>query len=330
MAANGTLPRLGQYVASGRFADAARLLQEAVAAGDAEAMLELAHWRIRGNIVRRDLAAARDLLGRSAAGGNETARRLHAYFLASGVGGPADWAGALAGLRALAARDSQAKAQLRLLDRMKLQADGTPVSLAEGDALAAAPAVTLYRDFLTAAECDYLRDLGTPALQPSVVVDPHTGAMVPNPIRVSDAAAFGVYDEDLVVNAINRRIAAHSATAPGQGEPLQLLRYRAGGEYRAHMDALPNEPNQRQSTMLVYLSDGYTGGETVFPRIGLRVSSKKGDALLFRNVDGAGRPEPLSIHAGLPVTRGEKLIATRWIRQTRFTYPPPHPMLDAL
>jgi prolyl 4-hydroxylase len=160
------------------------------------------------------------------------------------------------------------------------------------------------------------------------VVDPATGRMVPNPVRSSDAAIFGVYAEDLVVNALNRRIAAASGTRPEQGEPLQLLRYRPGGEYKPHLDALPAEPNQRILTMLVYLSDDHEGGETSFPHTGLTFRGRIGDALLFGNAGADGRPDPLSLHAGLPVTKGAKYLASRWIRAEKFTYPPPRPILD--
>jgi prolyl 4-hydroxylase len=161
-----------------------------------------------------------------------------------------------------------------------------------------------------------------------VVVDPATGQLIPHPIRRSEAAVFGVLAEDLVVNALNRRIAAMSGTRLDQGEPLQLLRYRPGGEYRTHMDALPAEPNQRVLTVLVYLSDDYEGGETSFPHAAITFRGKTGDALLFRNAGADGRPDPLSLHAGLPVTRGAKYLASRWIRAGRFTYPPPRPILD--
>jgi hypothetical protein len=37
--------------------------------------------------------------------------------------------------------------------------------------------------------------------------------------------------------------------------------------------------------------------------------------LLFANVDAATRaPDPLTLHAGLPPTRGEKWIFSQWIR----------------
>ena len=181
---------------------------------------------------------------------------------------------------------------------------------------------------MSATECAWLREAGEPALRPSLVADPGTGRMVPHPVRSSDAAMFGVFAEDLVVNALNRRIAALSGTRPDQGEPLQLLRYRPGGEYKPHMDALPAEPNQRILTVLVYLSDDYEGGETSFPNTGLSFRGRSGDALLFRNAGDDGRADPLALHAGLPVTSGVKYLASRWIRAGRFTYPPPKPLVE--
>ena len=70
--------------------------------------------------------------------------------------------------------------------------------------------------------------------------------------------------------------------------------------------------------MLVYLNDAYTGGETLFLKIGLRVRGETGDGLLFRNAAVDGTPDMDSLHAGLPVLSGEKLIASRWIRQKPF------------
>jgi prolyl 4-hydroxylase len=194
--------------------------------------------------------------------------------------------------------------------------------------LSTAPRVAACEGFMTKIECAYLRESAEPALEPSMVIDPTTGALVPHPVRSSDAATFGVFAEDLVVNALNRRMAAVSGTRFDQGEPLQLLRYRPGGEYKPHMDALPAEPNQRVLTVLIYLSDDYQGGETRFPHTGLSYRGRTGDALLFRNAGADGRPDPLSLHAGLPVTRGIKYLASRWIRAGKFTYPPPKPILD--
>jgi prolyl 4-hydroxylase len=322
------IARVNGLIGAGQYAEAARLLIGAAAGGDVAAIAGLAQARIAGNLIRRDLAAARDLLRRAGAAGDRDSALLHASFLAAGVGGPADWAGALASIRTLAPSEPRAAAQLRLLDAMDLDAEGFPVRAPETRLLAEAPHAVAVDNFVSEAEGRYLQRQVEAALEPSTVVDPATGRMVSHPVRRSDAAMFGVFAEDLVVNAINRRMAALSGTAPAQGEPLQLLRYRPGGEYKPHMDALPSEPNQRILTILIYLSDGYRGGETQFPRTGLSFRGRRGDALLFRNATEDGQADPLSIHAGLPVTSGTKIIASRWIRARPFTYPPPKPFLD--
>jgi prolyl 4-hydroxylase len=167
-------------------------------------------------------------------------------------------------------------------------------------------------------------------LEPSHVVDPQTRRLIPHPVRKSKGAMFGVYTEDLVINAINRRIGMVSGTAFEQGEPLQLLQYQRGDEYRPHLDALPNEPNQRILTLIIYLSDDYDGGETLFLRTGFSFRGQKGDALLFANVLPDGRPDPLSLHCGTPVTRGTKTIATRWVRRSTFAYPAPQSVLSKI
>ena len=328
MAQVGTIGQIEALLRARRFAEAARMLLAAAGGGDAAAAAELAHWRIAGNIVRRDLAAARRLLALAGAKGDAGSALLHASFLAAGVGGRDDWPGAVAALTALTPRDRGAAAQLRLIQAMDLDADGFPRSPPQARTLSQTPRVAIAEGFMTPAECAYLRAAGEPALEPSMVVDPASGKMVPHPVRSSDAAMFGVYAETPAVNALNRRIASLSGTDPAQGEPLQLLRYAPGGEYKPHMDALPAEPNQRILTVLVYLSDDYEGGETQFVRTGLAYRGRTGDALLFRNADADGRPDPMALHAGLPVTRGVKYLASRWIRAERFTFPPPRPLLD--
>ena len=323
------ISRAETLLRSERYAEAAQTLGTAAGAGDPDALAALAQWRIAGNVIRRDLVAARDLLGRAAAAGNPDAALLHASFLASGVGGSDQWAEALSALSALASDDARAASQLDLLRAMDLDSNGFPAAPLATRQLSSVPHVLCSEGFMTAAECSYLKSSLERAFQPSLVVDPATGQMIAHPVRKSDWAVFGVHAEDLVVNALNRRIAALSGTRLDQGEPLQLLRYRAGGEYRPHMDALPpTQPNQRILTVLVYLTDDYEGGETSFPRTGLSFRGRTGDALLFRNVAADGSPDPMALHSGLPVSSGEKLIASRWIRERRFTYPPPQPILN--
>jgi prolyl 4-hydroxylase len=117
-----------------------------------------------------------------------------------------------------------------------------------------------------------------------------------------------------VIRAINRRIAAISETDIDQGEALSVLRYQPAQQFRLHHDAIAGVANQRTKTVLLYLNDGFVGGETYFPATDMKIAPVAGDAIVFTNVDDAGRPDPLATHAGLPVERGVKWLATRWIR----------------
>lgn len=326
--ASPLVTKVQQLTDAGRVAEASTILFGEAAEADGEALLIRAVWRVQGRFVRRDIVAAREHLARAAALGHHKAALFHSYFTASGVGGPANWTEAVATLTSLASEDCDAARQLNLLQEMDLLACGFPASPPRPRLLSATPHVAVCQSFMTRNECAYLGERAHPHLTRSVVVDPASGKLIPHPVRNSSGTHFGIFDEDLVVNAINRRLAALSGTSPGNGEPLQVLQYVPGDEYRPHMDALPAEPNQRVITILVYLSDGYAGGETFFPQTGLSFRGEVGDALLFRNTTADGRSDPASLHAGLPVTQGTKLIASRWIREQPFVYPPPRPRLN--
>jgi len=321
-------PAAGSHalLAEGRPEDAYRLLTSPQAAGDADALFTLANWRLSGQIIRRDLAAARDLFRRAAEAGHEEAGRIHIAFVGSGIGGPADWPSALALLRRRL--DPEAGAQRALIERMRLAPSGDPLDLPAETRLSTRPWASAFHALFSPSECAFLIDQAQPWLAPSVVIDPQTGRQLRNPIRTSDGMSFGYVQEAPAIHALNRRIAAAAGTDVTQGEPLQVLRYRPGQEYRPHVDAVAGEPNQRILTVLVYLTDDYEGGETLFLRTGLRFKGGKGDALIFRNTLPDGRADDMAQHAGLPVTSGEKIVASRWIRARPFVFPPPRPLLD--
>jgi prolyl 4-hydroxylase len=127
-----------------------------------------------------------------------------------------------------------------------------------------------------------------------------------------------------VVHCLNLRLAAAAGLPAENGEMLSILRYEPGQEYRPHFDFLgaTSDPiaqfesaGQRVRTLLVYLNDDFDGGETEFSTNGLKVKGETGDGILFHNVDDAGQADLSSRHAGLPVTRGAKWLASKWFRE---------------
>ena len=198
---------------------------------------------------------------------------IHCNLVASGV----DWEEGLRLLRDLARSSPRCRRELEIVEAM---APGPPPA---GEVVSEAPHIVLFRKLFTEAECRYLIEAATPMLAPSVVVDAATGRQRPDPVRISDGIGFTLPLENPAVHALNRRIAAASGTDVAQGEPLQVLRYRPGGEYKPHFDAIPGFANQRILTMIVWLNEGYEGGETMFAKTGAKFKGKTGDALLFRN-----------------------------------------------
>lgn len=271
---------------------------------------------LTGDGVSRDVPRARTLLRSAADRGHDEAALFEVALAANGSGAPQDWSGALARLRATAqAGSAVAHMHLTLIDAMNLDERGYPATLPQPARLAGNPSVLRYPALFTPAECQLIASAVVDILEPSTVIDPQTGRLVAHPIRTSDSAVIGPTRESLPIAALNRRIAAASNTAVAQGESLAVLRYRPGGEYRLHHDALPNARNQRTKTALIYLNSGYAGGETVFPDLPLHIAGKAGDVVVFDNLDENGRPQPSARHAGQPVRGGVKWLATRWIRQ---------------
>jgi prolyl 4-hydroxylase len=274
---------------------------------DADALFAQAAACLRANRV----ADARDLFRRAGEAGSREAAVIYCNLTASQV----DWEEGLRLLRGLATVSPRCRRELAIVEAMD---PGPPP---RGEVVSEAPHLTLFRALFTPAECRYLIEAATPMLERSVVVDAASGRQRPDPVRISDGIGFTLPLENPAVHALGRRIAAASGTDVAQGEPLQVLRYRPGGEYKPHFDAIPGFSNQRILTMLVWLNEDYRGGETMFMKTGARLKGRAGDALLFRNALPDGARDPDSGHAGLPVIKGEKLVASRWIRARPFEMP---------
>ena len=304
---NANISSAQKLAREGRLADARALLEEAAMNGDGASGMLIGTLLLTGQPYGRDLGAARRWFKAAAEAGNEEGVHAWIAFQANGTGGTRDWHGALDWLR------EHSPTQLQLIEAMALDADGESVQEIVREAAPELPEAAHFPNFLSGDECAFLIEGAQGAMQPSMVIDPRTGSFVADPIRRSDVAPFPLVSESPFIHAINRRIARATRTNVSQGEPLQVLRYADGQEYRQHLDAIPNAENQREFTFLIYLNEGYAGGETVFPNAGLTVRGKAGDAFLFRNtVDGD--PDPVTAHIGKPVTEGVKYLASRWIR----------------
>ncbi len=178
--------------------------------------------------------------------------------------------------------------------------------------------------FIPDVFCDYLVAFAGPYMERAYVNDSSRGVRRLHEQRTNSDFPFAEGNCDVVLRLIEQRLALAAELPHEYQEPTVILRYRPGETYDDHHDFInPAVPGfqadlerwgQRTTTALIYLNEGYEGGETHFPELDQRIRGSKGEALLWRNVREDGAPEPRTLHAGRPPTSGEKWVLSKWIR----------------
>lgn len=296
---------------------------------------------LAGNTLSPDWERAVGLIDAAATAGHAEAIERRALLECRGVGRSPNWDIALDTLAIAAEHGSQfAARQLILLadDRheaaastelppgdwtamrsripiaQRLQAPAAP-----GRFISANPIVHAVPDFASAAECQWLIAMAAPRLDRAGVYNNPTGV---DPGRTNEFAPFNFANGDIIVEVIRQRIANQLGAPLGCLEMSQVLHYGVGQEFVLHCDFLDPQflreeiarNGQRVATVLIYLNEGFEGGQTSFPRLRIEHRGGTGDALVFGNVDAAGMPDPRTQHAGCPPTSGEKWVFSQWVR----------------
>ncbi|CAD7696771.1 unnamed protein product [Ostreobium quekettii] len=201
------------------------------------------------------------------------------------------------------------------------------------------PRTVLYPSFIDRERCEHVIRMAERKLAPSTVAMRKGDTRAdPNSVRTSQGTFLDAADDpDGVLAWVEERIAQVTMFPVQNGEPFNVLRYVLNQRYESHYDVFDPEgygpqSSMRVATMLVYLSDVEEGGETVLPLegvdglerlqgidykdcgIGLAYKPRMGDALLFYSVGTNGTFERRSLHGGCPVSRGQKWVMTKWIR----------------
>ena len=188
------------------------------------------------------------------------------------------------------------------------------------------PRVVVFANLLSDAECDEIIALARLRLARSETVQVDTGSSEVNAARTSQGMFFE-RGEHAVCARLEARIAALTGWPEENGEGLQVLRYGPGAEYKPHYDyfdpahsgtpAILQRGGQRVASLVCYLNSPPKGGATTFPDVNLEVAPIKGNAVFF-SYDRA-HPSTRTLHGGAPVIEGEKWVATKWLREGRFT-----------
>jgi prolyl 4-hydroxylase len=310
----GAMTQLAYCLAHGIGGDedyegAARWYQQAAVAGEARAQCRMAQACEDGEMLPADPIQALTWYLRAAASGFGAAV-AHCERLASGMGHHQ-----IERARSLARRAPE------VVDSLK---PVTPPVVPTREVIAWSPRLFRFRDLLTREECTHLIALSRPFLRPAMVLSRKTGEAIHDKARRSHNARLINPLRDTVVCNIEERLARLCLLPVENGEPITILRYEPGDEYLPHADYYdPKHPGsaaglahggQRVATFLAYLNDVQGGGETAFPRAELSAAPDAGTGILFFNCTPDGEPDPLTQHAGMPVTAGEKWLLSRWIR----------------
>jgi len=181
--------------------------------------------------------------------------------------------------------------------------------------LNAEPLVMKVERLLTKDECRRLIETAAPRLRDSKLVN-----RVVSEIRTSRGMFFEE-EENPFIHRIERRISEWMNVPIEHAEGLQVLHYGPGQQYKAHHDFFaqnnPQARNNRISTLIIYLNDVDQGGETVFPLLQLEQKPERGSALYFEYFYRQQALNYLTLHSSVPVVRGEKWVATLWMRRQR-------------
>lgn len=227
--------------------------------------------------------------------------------------------------RPVASRPPRGFANLPGSDRDALARIGAAVrgrlDAAPGAAKLPATGLDIYAfaNFLSAAECADLIALIDADVRPSTSLRP--GNVKAN--RTSETCRLD--PADMLVAAVEQRIAALLGVPLMQSETIQGQRYIAGQRFTMHNDyfaggqrysaVVASEGGQRSWTAMIYLDKPEGGGATVFPHAGVSVTPRPGALLTWDNMDRSGDPNGYAHHEGAPVTTGVKHVLTKWFRE---------------
>jgi prolyl 4-hydroxylase len=341
-----------QLDTQGRHDDAINELALAAHAGNLEAVTRLGKRLFVGDKAPYMPHEGAGFILEAAAKGHAGALALQAIFQSTGIFQRKNWNDALVSLGHAAELGlSSAREQLLLLaqgpagNERQLTADdcaGAWQVLVRRIDLAAwlqAPAgIPVHDDpllksfpaFLPPAFCARLMAQARTRLKPALVYDPVNKRDKHSGTRTNTVAQFNLVENELIHFVLQQRMASACGIPMTQFEATAILHYNPGEQIMNHYDFvdtdLPdyareiNENGQRIITFLVYLNDGYTAGETVFPKLDICHKGEAGEGFFFTNALEDGRPDHRVLHAGAPPQAAEKWIVSQFIRNRPVKY----------
>ena len=188
------------------------------------------------------------------------------------------------------------------------------------------PLVYVIEDFISEDECQHFVEESKSKLERAKTIGGKDGIYHENRTGMNCWIHHG---HSLVSKSVGERIADLVGFPLRNAESFQVVYYTGGTQYNDHHDAFNHETEQgkkhlkrggqRIYTALGYLNDVEEGGATEFRDLNISIKPKKGSLLVWKNVlPGTTKVHPDSLHAGRPVTKGEKFAFNLWFRENKF------------
>ena len=290
------------------------ILQDLALNDDADALCTLATLRGAGAWSHHSWPEALDMLRRAAELGSSDAR---AQLLL------------LAADRELASKvrwgeDREPGRWGRLADSIDLPAlvrPQPPVQVCQS------PKIWTAASFASPELCDWLVSRARDRFKPGLMRDATTGVARPLDSRTCSDFVFDIVEGGIVMLLLRIKISNVTTIPVPHMEPPQIFHYALGQEIKPHHDFMfdgktgygpdGTYTGDRLATFLLYLNDGYEGGELEFPYAQYSYKGRTGDGIFFAGYTG-GKADPRSLHGARPVTRGEKFILSQWIHDRPF------------
>ena len=175
-------------------------------------------------------------------------------------------------------------------------------------------------NFISDEECEGLNAIIRTELRPSTVTVDNGDRY----FRTSSTCDLHNQDHPLV-KTVDHKMAAALGINHSYSEEIQAQLYLKGQQFKAHTDCFPpytpeyekyaGVRGNRTWTFMVYLNCATQGGGTEFTKINRTFTPKRGTAIIWNNLDVNGYPNDGTMHAGLPVEDGEKIVITKWFRE---------------
>jgi prolyl 4-hydroxylase len=180
---------------------------------------------------------------------------------------------------------------------------------------------SIHPNFITKEDADYILEMAEYNYEESIIVGDK-----PDGIRKSQT--YWLNKDDPIAKKIITKVCAIDKYNIEQAEDIQVVKYEPNGYYKEHHDSCCddndlckkfNKDGNRVLTMVIYLNDEFEGGSTRFPNIDKEYKPEKYSGILFYPMNKNGdKCHDNSLHAGMPVTSGEKYIANVWLRDKTY------------